>query len=88
MGMSFSIFQFQSVQFLIQVYDLIFGLDQFLALSKCFTYVTKTIANLTTCGRKPGDYNGTIVFEIDIMKNSSPLNLKLTFFAPAMSKPK
>ena len=55
-----------------------------IAQGKCFTYVTKTIANST---RKPGDYNGTIVFEIDIMKNSSPLNLKLTFFAPAMSKP-
>ena len=45
--------------------------------SKCFTYVTKTIANLTTYRRKLGDYNGTIIFEIDIMKNSSPLNLKL-----------
>ena len=38
------------------------------------------------CSRKPGDYNGTIIVEFDIMKNSSPLNLKLTFFA--MSKPK
>ena len=37
--------------------------------------VTKTIANLTTYSRKAGDYNGTIMFEIDIMKNSSPLNL-------------
>ena len=54
--------------------------------SKCFTYVTKTIANLTTFSRKPGDYNGTIIFEIDIMKKSSPLNLIFTFFA--MSKPK
>ena len=53
---------------------------------KCFTCVTKTIANLTTYSRKPGDYNGTIIFEIDIMKNSSPLNLIFTFFA--MSKPK
>ena len=53
---------------------------------KCFTCVTKTIANLTTNSRKPGDYNGTIIFEIDIMKNSSPLNLIFTFFA--MSKPK
>ena len=44
---------------------------------KCFTCVTKTIANLTTYSRKPGDYNGTIIFEIDIMKNSSPLNLNL-----------
>ena len=55
-------------------------------IGKCFTCVTKTIANLTTYSRKPGDYNGTIIFEIDIMKNSSPLNLIFTFFA--MSKPK
>ena len=41
---------------------------------------------LKTYSRKPGNYNGTIIFEIDIMKNSSLLNLKLTFFA--MSKPK
>ena len=43
-----------------------------LDVCKCFTYVTKTIANLTTYSRKPGNYNGTIIFEIDIMKNSSP----------------
>ncbi len=53
---------------------------------KCFTCVTKTIANLTTYSRKPGDYNGTIIFEIDIIKNSSPLNLIFTSFA--MTKPK
>ena len=53
---------------------------------KCFTCVTKTCANLTTYSRKPGDYNGTIILEIDIMKNSSSLNLKFTLFA--MSKPK
>ena len=53
--------------------------------SKCFTCVTKTIANLTTYSRKPGDYSGTIIFEIDIMKNSSPLNLKFPFFP--LSKP-
>ena len=53
---------------------------------KCFTYVTKTRANLTTYSRKLENYNGTIIFEIDIMKNSSPLNLKFTIFA--MSKPK
>ena len=54
--------------------------------SKCFTYVTKTIANLTINSRKPGDYNGTIIFEIDIMKNLSPLNLKFTFFATVKTK--
>ena len=53
---------------------------------KCFTYVTKTIANSTTYSRKPGDYNGTIIFEFDIMKNSSPLNLKFTFFATVKTK--
>ena len=56
------------------------------AVGKCFTCFTKTFANLTTYSRKPGNYNGTIIFEIDIMKNSSPLNLKFTLFA--MSKPK
>ena len=55
-------------------------------IGKCFMYAAKIIANWSTCGRKPGDYNSTIIFEIDVMKNSSPLNLKLTFFA--MSKPK
>ena len=53
---------------------------------KSFTYVTETIANLTMYSRKVGDYNGTLIFEIDDMKNSSPLNPKFTFFA--MSKPK
>ena len=40
-------------------------------------YVTKTCANLTTYSRKPENYNGTIIFEIDIMKNLSPINLNL-----------
>ena len=53
---------------------------------KCFMYVTKTFANLTTYSRKTGDYNGIIIFEIDIIKNLSPLNLIFTFFA--MAKPK
>ena len=48
-----------------------------LGLSKYFTYVTKTRANLTTYSRKPENYNGTNIFEIDIMKNSSPINLYL-----------
>ena len=46
-------------------------------LCKCFTYLTKTRANSTTYSRKPGNFNGTISFEIDIMKNSSPINLNL-----------
>ena len=44
---------------------------------KCFTCVTKTIANLATYSRKLENYNGTIIFEFDIMKNSSPINLNL-----------
>ena len=53
---------------------------------KCFTYVTKTCPNLITYSRKPGNYNGTIIFEIDIMKKSYPINLKLAFLH--LSKPK
>ena len=37
---------------------------------KFFTYVTKTCPNLTTYSRKPGIYNGSIMFEVDIMKKS------------------
>ena len=44
---------------------------------KFFTCVTKTRANLTTYSRKVENYNGTIIFEIDIMKNSSPINSNL-----------
>ena len=44
---------------------------------KCFTCVTKNIANLATYSRKPENYNGTIIFEFDIRKNSSPINLNL-----------
>ena len=44
---------------------------------KCFTCVSKTIANLATYRRKPENYNGTIIFEFDTMKNSSPLNQNL-----------
>ena len=56
-------------------------------LGKFFTYVTKTRANLSTHSRKPGNYNDTIIFEIDIMKKSSPINLEFTFL-PKLSKPK
>ena len=55
-------------------------------LGKFFTYVTKTRSNLYTYSRKPGNYNDTIIFEIDIMKKSSPINLKFTFLP--LSKPK
>ena len=50
------------------------------------TYVTKTRANLYTYSRKPGNYNGIIIFEIDIMKKFSQINLKFTFLQ--LSKPK
>ena len=45
--------------------------------SKFFTHVTKTCVNLNKYSRKPENYNGTIIFEIDIIKNSSPINLNL-----------
>ena len=44
-------------------------------IGKFFTYVTKIHANLTTYSAKPENSNGTIIFEIDIMKKSSPINL-------------
>ena len=53
---------------------------------KFFTYVTKTCAHLSKYSRKPGNYNGTIAFVINIMKKSSPLNLKFTFFATVKTK--
>ena len=53
---------------------------QISSLTGCYTFftqVTKTRPNLSTYSRKPGNYNGTIIFEIDIMKKSSPINLNL-----------
>jgi len=55
------------------------------AHSKVFTNVTKTRANLSKYSGRLGNYNGTIVFEIDIMRKSSPINLKFTFLP--LSKP-
>ena len=46
----------------------------------------KLSRTFTTYSRKPGDYNGTIIFEIAIMKNSSPLNLKFKFLATVKTK--
>ena len=54
-----------------------------LYLSKFFTYVTKTCANLSTYSRKPGNCIRTINFEIDIMKKSSQsikIFVKIDFF--------
>ena len=44
-------------------------------MGKFFMNVTKTRENLPTYSRKPENYNGAIIFEIDIMKKSSPINL-------------
>ena len=61
-----------------QLMGMIPGFSQdFMTKGKCFTYVTITHANLTIYSRKPENYNGTIFFEIDIMKNLSPINLNL-----------
>ena len=54
-------------------------------IGKFFTYVTKIHANLTTYSAKPENSNGTIIFEIDILKTSSPINLKFTLLP--LSKP-
>ena len=51
---------------------------------KFLTYVTKTRPNLPANSRKLGNYNSTIIFEIDMMKILP--NLKLTFLP--LSKPK
>ena len=56
----------------------------FSAKSKFCMYVT--CANLSTHNRRRGSYNGTIIFEIDIMKKSFLINLKFTSFP--LSKPK
>ena len=58
-------------------YDRFGKFDVWEDTSKYFTCVTKTIANLATYSRKPENYNGTIIVEFDIMKNSSPINLNL-----------
>ena len=52
----------------------------------CIKFFVTDVKARTLCSRKPGDYNGIIIFEIDIMKNSSPLNLKFTFFATVKTK--
>ena len=53
------------------------SLGNTMASCKCFRYVTKTRPNLTTYKGKPGNNNGTNIFEIDIMKKSFPINLNL-----------
>ena len=45
-------------------------MDPIITTSKFFTFVTKTGPNLPTYRRKSEIYNGTIIFEIDIMKKS------------------
>ena len=69
------IFVFWSYKLLF--FEDIFVIDPLTNKGKSFKCATKTRANLTTYIRKPGNYNSTISFEIDIMKNSSPINLNL-----------
>ena len=57
-----------------------------LTYCKCFSHVTKTRPNFTTYTRKPGNNNGTFIFDIDIIKKSYPVNLKFTSLP--LSKPK
>ena len=51
---------------------------------KSFTYVTKTRPNLPTYSRKPGNYNGNIIFEI-YMK-SPPQSIYILIFATVKTK--
>ena len=53
---------------------------------KFFTYVTKIHPHLSKYSKKAGNCNGAIVFEIDIMKKSYPVNSKFTSLP--LSKPK
>ena len=46
---------------------------------KFLTYVTKTRPNLATYSRKLGNYNGTIIFEVDIIPNQFKYLSNLTF---------
>ena len=70
------------------------GWVQFKPCCKFFTYVTETQANLSTYSRKPGyhnleNYNGTIDFEIDTMKKSSPsvkIFVQIKFFIIVLDK--
>jgi hypothetical protein len=54
-----------------------FGRFPVVCWSKFFTYGTKTRPNLSTYSRNSGNYNGTIIFEIDIMKTYYPINWNL-----------
>ena len=40
------------------------GVFMFMSEGKCFTYVTKTIANLTTYRRKSGNYNAPLFLRL------------------------
>ena len=53
--------------------DLPIFYQTFLAV-RASKFFTKTRANSSIYSRKPGNYNCTIVFGIDIMKKSSPIN--------------
>ena len=51
-----------------------------------FSNHNRTCPNLATYTRKPGNNNGTFIFDIDIIKKSYPVNLKFTSLP--LSKPK
>ena len=55
-------------------------------VSKHFMNVVRTIANSTTYYRKPGDCNGTIIFEIDIMEKLIPTQFKIHNFCHVKTK--
>ena len=50
---------------------------------KFFIYVTKTCLNLSTHSRKPEDYNGPIIFEIEKVL---PNQFKILIFATVITK--
>ena len=45
-------------------------------------YVTKICANLSMYSRKPGNYIGTIIFEIDIIQGKTAVLLVIPHMAP------
>ena len=58
----------------------------FLVLVNFSPITPKLLRTYPHIAEKPGNYSSTIIFEIDIMKKSSPLNLECTFFATVKTK--
>ena len=76
-----SVGEYQFIQMWYKIKLILYIHPKLIRHNQCnfFTYVTKTCSNLSTYSRKPGNYNGTIIFDIDIMEKSSPINLKFIF---------